>query len=433
MAGTLVIGAQWGDEGKGKITDFLAKDADIVVRFQGGNNAGHTVVVNGKKMKLHQLPSGVIYGKKAMMGAGMVIDPKVLVDEIASLGKKNPDLVIDPRMHVIMPWHKELDTAEEEEGDTDSNGNEGGGSDGKIGTTKRGIGPCYADRAARSGVRFEDLINDKRLQARIEEILPIKAKTLEHVYNKKPGFTSGAVFEEYCLLGKKLLEYVGDVSLEVSEALDAGKNVLFEGAQGTFLDIDFGTYPYVTSSHPISGGAAVGVGIPAAKLNRVIAIVKAYTTRVGNGPFPAELEGKQAEELREKGGEFGTTTGRPRRVGWLDLCMLRTSHRINGFTELAITKLDVLSGIKPLKVAVEYEMSGKRFRYFPYSSRSVEKSKIIYAEFAGFDLEKGKKYEKVSDLPKGAQEYLEFIEHEVGVPIKIISTGAERGETIINN
>ncbi|MFH1225388.1 MAG: adenylosuccinate synthetase [Candidatus Diapherotrites archaeon] len=462
LSGTVVIGAQWGDEGKGKVTDFLARDTDIVVRYQGGNNAGHTVVVKGEKISLHHLPSGVVYGKKSMMAAGMVLDPAVLVEEIEKFGdRKCLDLVIDPRIHIIMPWHKLLDSAEEGNGGNNKNnvgvGGFGGGSGaggannaggfggsvacgsgsnscpGKIGTTKRGIGPCYSDKASRLGVRFEDLIDEKLLREKINEILPLKKKNLEMVHNCAVDFDADSVFAEYSAYGMALAKYAGDVSALVSDALAKGKKVLFEGAQGTFLDIDFGTYPYVTSSHPISGAAAVGVGIPAAKLNRIVGVVKAYSTRVGNGPFPAEMQGRGAEELRSKGAEFGTTTGRPRRVGWFDLCMLRTSQRLNGFTELAITKLDVLSGIRPLKVAVAYELVGKTEKYFPFSAADAEKAKPVYREFSGFTLEKGGKYRRIADLPKGAREYLKFISGEAGVPVKLVSIGADRAETIGSN
>jgi len=419
MSGTVVIGSQFGDEGKGKITDFLAEKANLVVRYQGGNNAGHTVSANGITLKLHHLPSGAMYEKKIMIGAGCLIDPRVLILELEKIEseKLKLDLTIDPRCHIIMPYHNLLDDVESVE-----NGE-------KVGTTKRGIGPAYADKALRIGVRFEDLINEKRLKEKLDAVFETKKNILEKVFGVKVPFSKEEVFSDYKKFGEKLLGFVGDVSIDVCDALQEEKRVLFEGAQGTFLDNDFGTYPFVTSSHPIASGAAVGVGMPLNKIERIIGVVKAYTTRVGGGPFPTELEGKEAHDLREAGKEFGTTTGRPRRVGWLDLPMLRTACRLNGFTELAITKLDVLSGMEKLKVAVEYEMSGKKFNNFPYSTRSLLKAKCYYKEFVGFTLSGEEK--TFADLPKEAQNYLKFIETELKVPIKIVSIGKDREKTIL--
>src|SRR3989344_3156974 len=417
MPATVIVGSQFGDEGKGKITDFFAKDADVVVRYQGGNNAGHTLKVDGVEVKLHHLPSGVMYARHVMLGAGVIIDPIVLDAEIENLKKigKNPKLFIDPRCHIIMPWHKAMDAACEE-------------GDG-IGTTKRGIGPCYSDKCMRKGIRFEDLVDRARLKNAIRKIFPEKKKTLEMVYDYKVDFTAEGTFAEYAPLGEKFAGMLKDVSFHVTEMLEKKKEVLFEGAQGTFLDNDFGTYPFVTSSHPISGGVSIGVGIPINKIGRVIGIVKAYTTRVGNGPFPTELTGKEGDNLRIKGKEIGTTTGRNRRVGWLDLPMLRTSARINGYTELAITKLDVLGGFEKLKVCTDYEIDGKKVKFFPYSTSSAEKARPIYKEVGGFEV-KGNET-KFSQLEKNAQDYLNFIEKEVGVKIKIVSIGAERKETIL--
>ncbi len=418
MPGTVIVGSQFGDEGKGKVTDFYADKADLVVRYQGGNNAGHTVVVNGEVLKFHLLPSGVVHGKRILIGAGVVLDPRVLKEEMQKLGSRRIELGIDPRTHIIMPWHNLLDE-----------GREGARSGVKIGTTKRGIGPCYADKAERLGVRFEDLVQEERLKARIAEIFPLKKAILEKVYGIKVPFTEKDVFGEYSAIGRALRPLLADVSLEVCEALDAKKNVLFEGAQGTFLDNDFGTYPFVTSSHPISGGVATGVGMPAAKINRVIGIVKAYTTRVGFGPFPTELNDKTGGHLTEHGQEFGTTTGRKRRVGWLDLPMLRTSMRLNGFTELAITKLDVLSGLDKIRAAKSYTVNGKEIRYFPYSNKGIEQAKPDYAEFEGFTITgKEKKY---ADLDARARKYLEFIEKEIGAPVRLVSVGPGREATIL--
>lgn len=415
----IVVGSQFGDEGKGKITDFLAQKADLVVRYQGGNNAGHTVSAKGKTLKLHHIPSGVMYEKRILIGAGCVIDPRVLVQELENIRAAglSISLTIDPRCHIIMPYHNLLDDLEEI----------GGGE--KLGTTKRGIGPAYADKVMRIGIRFEDLINEKRLKEKLGVVFESKKKTLEKVYEIRVPFSMEEVFSDYKKLGGQLLGFVGDVSIDVCTALEENKSVLFEGAQGTFLDNDFGTYPFVTSSHPISSGASVGVGMPLNKIRRIVGVVKAYTTRVGEGPFPTELSGREADELREAGKEFGTTTGRPRRVGWLDLPMLRTACRLNGFTELAITKLDVLGGLKKLLVAVEFEMSGKKFNSFPYSVRLLEKAKVHFKEFEGFELTGKEK--SFSGLPKNAQNYLKFVEKELGVPIKIVSVGPEREKTIL--
>ncbi len=419
MPGLIVVGAQFGDEGKGKITDFLAKTADLVVRFQGGNNAGHTVCSDGKTLKLHHLPSGVLYEKKILIGAGCVVDPRVLVQEIENLrlAKIKLDLAIDPRCHIILPYHNLLD---------DEDRLVGGG---RVGTTKRGIGPAYADKAMRVGIRFEDLISEKRLGEKLDAVFDTKKRILEKVYGIKVPFSREDVFFQYKKLGEQLAGFVGDVSVDTCAALDAGKSVLLEGAQGTFLDNDFGTYPFVTSSHPLAGGAMVGVGVPFAKINRVIGVVKAYTTRVGGGPFPTELHGKEADELREAGKEFGTTTGRPRRVGWLDLPMLRTAVRFNGFTELAITKLDVLGGMKKLKVAVSYEIGGKNFSQWPFSTSALQNTKPVFLEFGGFEV--SGKEKSFSKLDKNAQNYLKFVEKDLGVPIKIVSVGPDREETIL--
>ena len=420
MPATVVIGAQFGDEGKGKITDFMAEKADYVVRFGGGNNAGHTVVVEGKQFKLHLLPSGVVHGKKCMIGAGVVVDPRMLLEEIGKLEKEGirVDLMVDPRAHIILPYHNLLDTAGEE-----------GNHHEKIGTTKKGIGPCYADKALRQGIRFEDLIEPQRLKEKLARNFPVKKKILEAVYGIKVPFTEQELFGQYAALGQQLRKYNGDVSLETCTALDRNKNVLFEGAQGTFLDNDFGTYPFVTSSHPISSGAAVGVGIPTGKIGTVVGIVKAYTTRVGEGPFPTEQQDALGEEIRKKGVEFGTTTGRPRRVGWLDLPMLRTAQRLNGFTELAIMKLDVLAGLETLMVCTHYLINGKEIEFFPYSTKGVELADPQYREFKGFKAI-NPKARKFKDLPKEAQTYLKFIEKEVGVQIKIVSIGPGREATV---
>ncbi len=419
MPSIAVIGSQYGDEGKGKIVDFLAENADLIVRFNGGNNAGHTVVAGNEKFKFHLLPSGVVQGKQCLIGAGVALDPKVLLQEIEQLeGKFKVRLLIDPRAQIIMPWHNMLDaTAETERGKQ------------KIGTTGRGIGPCYADRADRTGIRFCELVDSKRLKERIEQLFPIKKKILKAVYNSETRISKGEIFKQYAALGKKLQGCLSDVSVDVCSALQQGKNVLFEGAQGTYLDIDFGTYPFVTSSHPIAGGVFTGVGIGVRKIERVIGVVKAYTTRVGSGTFVTELSGKLADSIREQGGEYGTTTGRPRRVGWLDLVMLRTSCRLNNFTELALTKLDVLNGLKEINVCVGYKLGGKTIKERPADLEDLKKCKPVYKKFRGFDIKAGTS--GFEQLPVPARQYIEFVEQELGVPIRIVSVGASREETIV--
>ncbi len=417
MASRFVVGTQFGDEGKGKITDIFAKQADLVVRYQGGNNAGHTVVVGEKVYKFHLLPSGLIQGTRCCIGAGVVIDPRVLMEEINRLDDENPQLAIDPRTQIIMPWHNLLDGATEK-----MLGNK------KIGTTGRGIGPCYEDRAARIGIRFVDLVDRERLKQKIAELYPLKKKILELVYGENVEFTEQEVLDEYAALGEKLKQYMGDVSQEVSKALADGKEVLFEGAQGFFLDNDFGTYPFVTSSHPMTGAVFTGVGIGLIKEYEAFGIVKAYTTRVGGGPFLTELNDDLGELIRQNGKEFGTTTGRPRRVGWLDLVILRTSARVNGLTDVAFTKIDVLNGIEKLKICTAYEMDGKELTEFPADWTLLEKCKPIYREFEGFEVDPETK--NYNDLPQAARDYIEFAEKKVGVKFSIISTGPKRSQTI---
>lgn len=419
MAGTVIVGAQFGDEGKGKITDYLAEKADLVVRYNGGNNAGHTVVVGERVIKLHLIPSGVAHGKRIAIGAGVIIDPKVLLEEIRGLEKfTKVDLVIDARAHVIMPWHILLDGAAEEKKETVT-----------IGTTRKGIGPCYAEKCERTGIRMEDLVDGKRLKEKLDKVFDIRKGILEKVYGMKVDFTKESVFEEYSALGKRMKDMVGDVSLEVYENIKAGKNVIFEGANGVFLDKDFGTYPYVTSSHPLAGSVTTGVGIGSEAYERVIGIAKAYTTRVGEGPFPTELKDELGDKIREAGKEYGTTTGRPRRVGWLDLVFLRTSARLNGLTEFSITKLDVLSGIDRLKVCTTYECSGKEHKYVPALTDEFGTCKPNYLEMEGFEITGEEK--KYRDLPEAARNYIGLIEKETGVKAKMISIGPERSQTIL--
>ena len=419
MPGIVIVGAQWGDEGKGKITDLLAERADLVVRYQGGNNAGHTVVVGNENFKFHLLPSGVVQNKEVRIASGVVIDPRVLVQELDTLEKRGitPRLRIDPRAHVILPVHNALDEARE-----------AAAGEGKLGTTGRGIGPCYEDRASRAGIRFEDLVDEARFRRKVIPLLEAKAQLLGKVYQRK-GPAQEDIVKEYVDLGRRLAGTLGDVSEEVHSALQTdGRVVLFEGAQGTLLDLAFGTYPYVTSSHPLSGSVFVNVGLPPSPLE-VIGVSKAYTTRVGSGPFPTELDGKVADRIREVGKEYGTTTGRPRRCGWLDLVMLKYAHRLNGFSQLALTKLDVLSGFKKLRIATSYRYDGVEIGW-PYDIEVLSKVEPVYEELDGFTLGRTDSYE---DLPEEAQEYIAFIERTLEVPVTIVSVGPARQQTLFKS
>ena len=416
---TVIIGMQYGDEGKGKITDFFSEKADLVVRFNGGNNAGHTVVVGEKKFKFHLLPSGLVYGKKCAIGAGCAIDPRVLAGEIKNLGKEI-SLVIDPRAQIIMPWHNLLDgVSEQKMGEK------------KIGTTGRGIGPCYSDRASRTGIRFADLINETRFKEKLKAGFATNKNILEKLYGFKADedFLEKKILAEYSALAKFLSKYAGDVSLEVHNAIASGKNVLLEGAQGTFLDNDFGTYPFVTSSHPLTGAAMIGIGLGPKTIGRVIGVLKAYTTRVGGGPFVTELDNELGEKIRVQGGEFGTTTGRPRRVGWLDLVLARTSLRLNGVDEIVLTKIDVLSGFEELFVCTEYECNGKKIMDVPADIENVYDCKPVFKKFSGFKISGNEK--SFSELDRNAQDYVSFIEKELGTKISMVSTGAERNKIIM--
>ena len=419
MTVTLVIGTQWGDEGKGKVVDYYSKNADYVVRFQGGNNAGHTIKVGEEVYKLHVVPSGVIQGKIGIIGNGVVIDPKVLLQEIDDLIKrgKKPKLIISDRANIIMPYHKILDGAEEQYlGDK------------KIGTTKRGIGPCYSDKVARNGIRAIDITEKKTLQKLLDRILPIKQKMID-IYGIKTKLDEKEILEAYSKYGKQLRQYITTTHIELNKAIQKKKNILLEGAQGTMLDVEFGTYPYTTSSHTIAGGSTIGAGIGPRVIDDIIGIVKAYTTRVGEGPLPTELFDKTGKHLQQVGHEFGTTTSRPRRCGWLDLVVVRHSCMISGITKLAITKLDVLNGLPEIKVCTSYSVNGKKVDYFPARIEEVATCKPVYKTFKGWttiDTSSG----KFSDLPKEAQIYLRFIEKETEIKIELISIGPGRTETI---
>jgi len=419
MAVNLVIGTQWGDEGKGKVVDYFSKDADFVVRFQGGNNAGHTIKVGDEVYKLHITPSGVIQGKTGVIGNGCVVDPDVLISEIKDLTKRGikPKLLISDRANIIMPYHKILDGIEE-----------GFLGDKKIGTTKRGIGPCYSDKIARKGIRAIDLIDKKTLSNKLDDIILIKQRIFE-AYKIKEKLDKKEILEAYLGYGKQLKNYISATHITLNKAISSRKNILFEGAQGTMLDVDFGTYPYTTSSHVMAGGLCTGSGVSPKHIDDIVGIVKAYTTRVGEGPMPTELFDKNGSHLQEKGHEFGTTTSRPRRCGWLDLVVLKHSCMISGITKLAITKLDVLDGLKAVKICTKYKLDGKQIDYFPANIEDVKKCKPVYKEFKGWSEIKSNS-KKLSDMPKEAQSYLKFIEKELKIPIAIISIGPGRKETI---
>ena len=419
MTVTLIIGTQWGDEGKGKVVDYFSKDADYVVRFQGGNNAGHTIKVGNEVYKLHLTPSGVIQGKTGVIGNGVVIDPEILINEINELTKrgKKPKLLISDRANIIMPYHKILDGAREQQLGSM-----------KIGTTKRGIGPCYSDKVARNGIRAVDLTSKETLSRLLDDIVPMKQKMID-LYGIDEKLNKNKILETYSNYGNRLKEFITTTHIELNKALKKGKNIIFEGAQGTMLDVDFGTYPYTTSSHTVAGGSTIGSGIGPKHIGEIVGIVKAYTTRVGEGPLPTELLDKTGEHLQKKGHEFGTTTSRPRRCGWLDLVVVRHSCMLSGITKLAITKLDVLNGLPEVKICIQYKLNGKTIDYFPANIEDVKKCRPVYKEFKGWKDFKSN-VSKLSDLPKEAQNYLRFVEKETGVPIALVSIGPGRTETI---
>lgn len=421
MPSVVLIGAQWGDEGKGKVTDFLAEKAELVVRYQGGNNAGHTVVVGDEEFKLHLIPSGILYPEKTcIIGNGVVIDPAVLIQELnylAGRGVSTDSLRISPRAHVIMPYHKKLDEVIEESKGAN-----------KIGTTRRGIGPAYMDKAARMGIRIVDLMDKDDFAEILELNLKEKNHLLARVY-EADGFDKNAIMQEYLAYADILRKYVADTSVIIHDALEQGKNVLFEGAQGTLLDLDHGTYPYVTSSHPIAGAACIGAGLGPTRITRALGIIKAYTTRVGEGPFPTELTDDIGLHLREKGFEFGTTTGRPRRCGWFDAVIARYAARISGLDSFAVTKLDVFTGMDTLKICTGYKYRGETITEFPASLKVLQQCEPVYEEMPGWqeDISGARSF---AELPKAAQDYLNRISELAKVPIAIIGVGTRRTETI---
>jgi adenylosuccinate synthase len=422
MAGIVIVGAQWGDEGKGKVTDLLAEHADLVIRFQGGNNAGHTIVRDGVTWKFHLIPSGILYpGKRCAIGNGVVIDPKVLTGELDELRAKGIDLSglrISANAHLIMPYHLLLDHAGEAKLGRQ-----------QIGTTRRGIGPCYADKAARLGIRMQDLLDEKILKKKIAAAMEPKRLALRP-FARSPELDLQSMTEEYLTYGHRLVRYIADTARLTWDVLDSGGQVIFEGAQGTLLDIDHGTYPFVTSSNPVAAAACTGTGAGPKDLDEIWGVAKAYATRVGAGPFPTELDDELGATIREAGGEYGTTTGRARRVGWLDLVALRYAARLNSLTSLAITKLDVLSGLGPLRIATRYRGAEEaQFDHFPYHQTVLHRATGDYVELPGWDEDVSECREE-ADLPATAREYLAFIADFVGVPVALVSVGPGRDQVL---
>ncbi len=422
MPANIVVGTQWGDEGKGKIIDIIASRADVVVRSQGGNNAGHTVVNDGQTYKLHLIPSGILYKNTlCLIGAGVVLDPKDLLSEIDNLSPRGisfDNLKIDPRAHVVMPWHITLDGLSEKfRGNSD------------IGTTKRGIGPCYMDKYERCGIRVYDLVHPEVFAEKVRMTGKLKNKIITEVYGGEPHDIE-AIIKEYTEYGKRLAKYVDDVSVIVYEVAKANKTIMFEGAQATLLDIDFGTYPYVTSSHPLSAGVCVGTGVGPMIISNIIGVAKAYTTRVGKGPFPTELDDEIGEAIRNKGGEFGTTTGRPRRTGWFDAVIVRHSVRVNGLSSLAINKLDTLGGIGDLKVCVAYKKpDGTVIENFPAALEELADCVPVYETLKGFDDDISS-CRSFDELPEACKKYIERLEELCDCHISMVGVGPDREQII---
>lgn len=421
MSGLAIVGAQWGDEGKGKIVDYLAAEASVVVRYAGGNNAGHTVVVDDKTVRLHLVPSGILYPNvTCVIGNGVVLDPEVLADELDRLAGQGVDtsrLRISDRAHLLMPYHRDLDRLEEE-----------ARGEHRLGTTGRGVGPAYVDKAARDGIRTADLADPEGLRRRLEAVVPRKSALLQKLYDH-PGYTVDEMYD-YCMRhAERLLPLLVDAGRLVQEALAEGRKVLFEGAQGIMLDVDHGTYPYVTASWPTAGGIAPGVGVGPGCVGNVAGVVKAYTTRVGFGPFPTELTDEVGDLIRERGVEYGTTTGRPRRCGWLDLVQLRYAVRVSGIRQIVLTKLDVLSGLDPVRIAVGYEIDGRRVDTFPASLAELSRARPIYEDYPGWTEDLSGVTEP-DELPAAARAYIRRIEELAGVPVVRVSVGPGRAQTL---
>jgi len=422
MANVVVVGTQWGDEGKGKIVDRLSERADVVVRFQGGHNAGHTLVVAGESFALQLVPSGVLYGHVTpVIGNGVVVDPRVLISEmdmLESRGVSTDRLRLSGNAHLILPYHQELDALYERHLGKN-----------KLGTTKRGIGPAYADRSMRVGLRAQDLLDPKMFRQKLGAVLEHTNKVLTRVFNRLP-VDADEIADEYLeACAPRLTPHISDTVALVHDELDAGHNILMEGAQATFLDLDHGTYPFVTSSNPVAGGACTGAGIGPRDINRVIGIAKAYVTRVGSGPFPTELFDEVGDHLVEVGQEYGTNTGRRRRPGWLDAVMLRYATRVNSLSELAITKLDVLDGLDAIKVCVAYEADGEHYDYLPYHQSVLHRAKPIYEELPGWQTDLSEVTER-SQLPAEAEAYLQFVENQIGIPVGMVGVGPGRRQVL---
>lgn len=422
MTSVVVVGTQWGDEGKGKITDFLSQDAEVIARYQGGDNAGHTIVIDGKKFKLQLIPSGIFYPEKiSVIGNGVVVNPKSLVKELAYLheeGVSTDSLRISDRAHVILPYHIELDRLQEE-----SKG------DNKIGTTIKGIGPAYMDKAARVGIRIADLLDRDVFAERLRINLEEKNRQFTKLYDAE-ALSFDDIFEEYYEYGQQIKQYVTDTSVILNDALDNGKRVLFEGAQGVMLDIDQGTYPFVTSSNPVAGGVTIGSGVGPSKIDKVVGVCKAYTSRVGDGPFPTELFDEVGDRIREVGHEYGTVTGRPRRVGWFDSVVMRHSRRVSGITNLSLNSIDVLSGLDTVKICVAYDLDGERIDHYPASLEQLKRCKPIYEELPGWSEDiTGVRH--LDELPENARNYVRRVGELVGVRISTFSVGPGREQTNI--
>lgn len=420
MSSVVVVGTQWGDEGKGKITDFLAEKAEVVARYQGGNNAGHTIAINGTKYKLHLIPSGIFYEHKlCVLGNGMVINPEALVTELQYLhdhGFSTDNLRISDRAHVIMPYHIKLDRLEER-----------GKGINKIGTTGKGIGPAYMDKAARTGIRIADLLDEEAFRIKLQKNMQDKNRLLERVY-QVDGFNFDELFDQYLRYAEQLQPYVTDTAVTLNDAIDQGRRVLFEGAQGVMLDIDQGTYPYVTSSNPVAGGVCIGSGVGPTKIHHVIGVAKAYTTRVGDGPFPTELTDEIGDKIREVGNEYGTTTGRPRRVGWFDSVVVRHARRVSGITGLSLNSVDVLTGLERIKICTAYRYKGQLIENYPASLSVLAECEPVYEELEGWSEDiTGSR--SLDDLPLAARHYIERISQLTGIPLTIFSVGPNRNQT----
>jgi adenylosuccinate synthase len=419
---TVVVGSQWGDEGKGKLTDLLAKEMRLVVRYQGGHNAGHTIVVDGESYALQLIPSGILHPSITnVIGNGVVVDPKTLLDEMDKLGSRGVDtrnLVVSGNAHLVMPYHVELDKASERFRGRN-----------ELGTTKRGIGPCYADKATREGLRVQDLLDPKIFKEKLAYVVKEKNLILAKVYNRLPLSADEIAHDYLEVYAPRIAPLIGDTVSIVHDALESHQHVLLEGAQAVFLDLDHGTYPFVTSSNPVAGGACVGAGIGPRHIDRIVGIAKAYVTRVGAGPFPTELFGEQADDLIERGHEYGVNTGRRRRVGWFDAVMLRQAVRLNSMTELSLTKLDLLDPLPTVKVCVAYELDGVRYEHMPYHQSVMHKVTPIYEELPGWQSDMSHVTE-LADMPGPARAYVEFLAEQVGVPIRVVGLGPGREQYV---